>query len=320
MAVGFDYAMVRTGGDMLLTGRVLRLQDNSHRSVRFQSIIPHRDQAMQNRAPLAPEREFCLDSMADREQAGRVPGTTTCVAVITCFNEARTIAPLVAAVGRYLPLVIVVDDGSTDGSSSLARGAGAEVIAHCQNLGKGTALKTGLARARKRGFEWALVLDGDGQHAPEDLPAFWQCAEQTGASLVIGNRMHNARAIPWLRRQVNRWMSRQLSRCAGRHLPDTQCGFRLVHLATWATLPLSAERFEIESEMLMVFLAAGHPVEFVPIRVIGRGYRSHIRPVADTLRWWKWWRNFCRLTTTGDPADSGIRTSPPAAVPMEMLH
>ncbi len=65
-----------------------------------------------------------------------------------------------------------------------------------------------------------------------------RCAGQTGASLVIGSRMHNARAIPWLRRQVNRWMSRQLSRCAGRCLPDTQCGFRLIHLATWAALPL----------------------------------------------------------------------------------
>ena len=135
---------------------------------------------------------------------------------------------------------------------------------------------------------------------PEDLPAFWRCAEQTGALLVVGNRMHDARAIPWLRRQVNRWMSRQLSRRAGRHLPDTQCGFRLIHLETWATLPLNTERFEIESEMLMAFLAAGHRVEFVPIRVIGSGHRSHIRPVADSLRWWKWWRQFnCRLAHHG---------------------
>ncbi|MGH9593770.1 MAG: glycosyltransferase, partial [Bryobacteraceae bacterium] len=103
---------------------------------------------MPNRVRSAPEREFCLDSGAEREQAGRVPGTTTCVAVITCFNEVRTIAPLVAALSRYLPWVLVVDDGSTDGSSSLASGAGAEVIAHRRNLGKGTALKTGLSWAR----------------------------------------------------------------------------------------------------------------------------------------------------------------------------
>jgi len=85
-------------------------------------------------------------------------------------------------------------------------------------------------------------------------------------------------------------------------------------------MPLSTERFEIESEMLMVFLAAGQRVEFVPIRVIGRGHRSHIRPVTDSLRWWKWWRNFCRLTIAGDRAGPNIRTSPPATVPMEMLY
>jgi len=222
-------------------------------------------------------------------------------------------APLVAAVGRYLPSVIVVDDGSTDGSSSLAGGAGAEVIVHRRNLGKGIALKTGLARARQRGFEWAMVLDGDGQHAPGDLPAFWRCAEQTGALLVVGNRMHNAEAMPGLRRQVNRWMSRQLSRHAGRHLPDTQCGFRLVHLETWATLPLITERFEIESEMLMMFLAAGHRVEFVPIQVIGRGTRSHIRPVTDALRWWNWWCRLKRPAGARAPGNLEVREPRPAA-------
>jgi glycosyltransferase involved in cell wall biosynthesis len=244
----------------------------------------------------------------------------TCAAVIPCLNERTGISALVAALRRQLPLVLVVDDGSADDTAVLARDAGATVLRHERNFGKGAALRTGLSQARRQGFDWAVTLDGDGQHVPDDLPVFLQRADQTGARLIIGNRMRQARAIPWLRRQVNRWMSRQLSRRAGRHLPDTQCGFRLVHLETWATLSLSTEHFEIESEMLMAFLAARHPVEFVPIRVIGGGRRSHIRPVADTLRWWKWWRNFCRLTTMGDPAGSRIQTSPPAAVPMEMLH
>ena len=214
----------------------------------------------------------------------------TC-AVIPCFNEARTIAPLVGAVSRYLPSVMVVDDGSTDDSSNLAGAAGAKVVTHGKNLGKGVALRTGLSLALKQGFEWALTLDGDGQHNPKDLPALLQCAEQTGASLVVGNRMDNARAIPWLRRQVNRWMSRKLSRLAGIHLPDTQCGLRLIHLETWAALPLKTERFEVESETLMTFLAAGRRVEFVPIHVIPGNRKSHIHPVTDTLRWFKWWRN-----------------------------
>jgi glycosyltransferase involved in cell wall biosynthesis len=243
----------------------------------------------------------------------------TCAAVIPCFNEAGTIAPLVTAVRQHLPLVLVVDDASTDGTPALASGAGAMLAGHHRNLGKGAALRTGLSLALKQGFEWALTLDGDGQHAPGDLPSLLQCARRTGASLVIGSRMHNARAIPWLRRQVNWWMSRKLSHLAGRSLPDTQCGLRLIHLATWAALPLQTERFEVESETLMAFLAAGQRVEFVPIQVIRSGRRSRIRPVADTLRWWKWWRNFRRLTT-GEPAGSCIPTSPPAAIPMEMLH
>ena len=155
-------------------------------------------------------------------------------AVIPCFNEGATLAPLVAGVRRFLPRVLVVDDGSTDDTSSRAAGAGARVIRHEKNSGKGAALRSGLSRALAEGFEWAVTLDGDGQHAPEDLPVLLNCASQTGAPLVIGNRMNDARKMPWLRRRVNLWMSRQLSRRAGRDLPDTQSGFRLIHLPPWA--------------------------------------------------------------------------------------
>jgi len=235
----------------------------------------------------------------------------TCAAVIPCFNEGATIASLVAAVREHLPQVIVVDDGSTDGSSNLAASAGAVMVSHRRNHGKGAALRTGLSLALEQDFEWAVTLDGDGQHAPDDLPAFLRCAEQTGARLIIGNRMHNARAIPWLRRQVNWWMSRKLSRLARRRLPDTQCGFRLIHLETWSVLPLKTEHFEVESETLMAFLAARRRVEFVPIRVMRSGHGSHIRPVTDSLRWLKWWWNFEPRSAGPNPTVSVIRTSSP---------
>jgi glycosyltransferase involved in cell wall biosynthesis len=217
-------------------------------------------------------------------------GPGTCAVVIPCLDEAATIAALVREAGRHLPIVMVVDDGSTDGTARLAAAAGAEVIVHPVNRGKGAALKTGLSLAFQRGLSWAVTLDGDGQHQAQDIPALLACAERTGARLVVGNRLRAAAAMPWLRRQVNRWMSRQLSRQAGCALPDTQCGFRLVDLKAWSGLRLAAEHFEAESEMLLAFLAAGHQVEFVPIQVIGRGTRSHIRPWADSIRWWKWWR------------------------------
>jgi len=215
----------------------------------------------------------------------------TCAVVIPCFNEAATISPLVARVRDHFPRVLVVDDGSTDDTATRAQASGARVMRHERNLGKGAALKTGLSVAWQQGFAWAFTLDGDGQHHPDDIPSFLHCAEQTGAHLIIGNRMPNARAMSWLRRQVNGWMSRQISRHAGLNLPDTQCGFRLIHLESWATLPLVTAHFEAESEILIAFVTAGHRVEFVPIAVLGSHRASRIAPLADSVRWWKWWRS-----------------------------
>ncbi len=211
--------------------------------------------------------------------------------VIPCYNEAEGIADLVCEVQRYLPRVLIVDDGSTDATRSSATAAGAQVLVHRQNRGKGAALKTGLAAAREQGAGWALTMDGDGQHKPGDIPSFLAVAENSSAALVIGNRMHDARSIPWMRRGVNRWMSRRLSLRAAKTLPDTQCGFRLINLEAWTGLRLVTEHFEVESEMLLTFLSEGWPVAFVPIQTVGRGARSRIHPVLDAWRWWRWWRS-----------------------------
>ncbi len=212
-----------------------------------------------------------------------------CVAVIPCFNEAGRIVEVVHGVQRYLPTVLVVDDGSTDATAERALAAGAEVLRQPANHGKGAALRAGWQAAREHGFAWALTLDGDGQHAPEEIPAFFDCAERTGAALVSGERMSHPAGMPWVRRQVNRWLSRRLSKLTGVRLADTQCGFRLVNLDAWSRTTLSTGRYEVESEMLLAFLAAGHKVEFVPVRVIYRTERSKINPVVDAARWLRWW-------------------------------
>jgi glycosyltransferase involved in cell wall biosynthesis len=211
-----------------------------------------------------------------------------CAAVIPCFNEARHIEAIVAEVRGQLPGVIVVDDGSTDDTSRRAQSAGAAVVRHSINGGKGSALRTGWRHARQLGFTWALTMDGDGQHAPGDIPEFFAAAERTSARLVIGNRMGQGRAMPRLRRWTNRWMSHCLSELTGATLPDSQCGFRLAHLETLLKLPLTASRFEIESETLVAFLAAGERVEFVPVEVIYESSRSNINPWRDTWRWLRW--------------------------------
>jgi len=210
-----------------------------------------------------------------------------CAAVIPCFNEAAHVGRLVAEVRHFLPQVIVVNDGSKDNTSAAAHPA--SVIEHPGNLGKGASLQTGLAAAQQRGFTWAALLDGDGQHSASDLPQFFRAAEQTGARLIIGNRMANPQPMPPLRRYVNRWMSRRISGKMGQVLPDTQCGFRLVHLPSCARLTMKTSRFEIESEMLLAFIEAGCRVEFVPIQVIYNSGNSKIHPLMDTWRWFRWW-------------------------------
>jgi glycosyltransferase involved in cell wall biosynthesis len=211
-----------------------------------------------------------------------------CAAIIPCLNEEATIAPLTAGVRTFLPVTLVVDDGSSDRTAVLARSAGAEVLSHKMNLGKGAALHTGWRAALDRGFRWALSLDGDGQHAPADIPDFLRCADQTGAALVVGDRLTTIGPMPLTRRIVNRWMSRRLSRLAGQRLPDSQCGFRLMDLQAWSTLPIHTQHFEIESEVLMAFIMAGRQVEFIPIQIIYKGEQSKISPLRDAIRWMRW--------------------------------
>ena len=211
-----------------------------------------------------------------------------CVAVIPCFNEAAQIGAVVAQVQRHLPKVIVVDDGSTDATADQARSAGAEIIRFSKNHGKGNALQAGWRRAHELGFPWVIMLDGDGQHAADDLPKFFSQAEKNGCLLVVGNRMDDCVAMPPLRRQVNQWLSRRISRMTGAALPDSQCGFRLAHLATLLKLPIRANRFEIESAMLVAFCRAGCGIEFVPVQTIYQNTVSKINPLTDTFRWLRW--------------------------------
>ena len=229
--------------------------------------------------------------------------------MVPCFNEAATIGKVVGGLRAFLSRIIVVDDGSTDSTATTAAKEGAVVARHARNQGKGAALQTGLAAAIDAGAEWAVLLDGDGQHKPEDIPTLLARARHTGAPLVVGSRMHDKRSIPWLRRQINQGMSRALSHRLGRYLPDTQCGFRWVDLRVWRSLSIRSRHFEIESEMLAAFILAGWRVEFVPIQVVGRGPSSRIRPFRDTWRWLQWWAS---LPTA---VSFDLRESVPAAHP-----
>ena len=216
--------------------------------------------------------------------------TTQCAAVIPCLNEARNIGEVVRSVRRFVPTVFVIDDGSRDDTAEMAKQAGAEVIRHTVPQGKGIALQAGWKHALAQGFDWALMLDGDGQHAAADIPGFFEAAECTGAKLVVGNRMNNPKGMPLVRQWVNRWMSERISALASAPLPDSQCGFRLMDLRVRNKLAVEAAHFEIESDVLLAFARSGCLVEFVPIQVFYKCEKSKIHPVRDTIRWLRWWR------------------------------
>ena len=213
-----------------------------------------------------------------------------CCAVIPARDESGRIGTVVAGVLRHLPSAWVVDDGSLDATGDEARAAGARVLRHDRPRGKGAALRAGWLDAIAHGHAWAVFMDGDGQHAPDDIPALLAAAGQ-GSPLVIGARAIVPGAMPWTRRATNRWLSRRISRLAGQVIPDSQSGFRVVHLPTLASLSLHSTHFEIESEMCIAFARNGHRITSVPVQTLYGTEVSKVSPWRDGWRWWRWYRS-----------------------------
>ena len=205
-------------------------------------------------------------------------------ALIPAFNEAGSIAEVVAGVREAVSHVIVVDDGSTDGTADRARAAGAEVLEHAVNRGKGEAVRTGLTRIRSGSFTHVLLLDGDMQHLPVEAPRLLEAAEHTGADLVLGERRFNREDMPASRYHANRIGSRVLGWFIGAPVVDTQCGFRVFKVEALRRITLSARGYEIETEMLVKVRRNGARLTSVPVTAVYAGHRSKLRPVRDTTR------------------------------------
>ena len=202
----------------------------------------------------------------------------TIFALIPAYQEGPRIGDVVEAASRHLP-VIVVDDGSTDDTAARAAAAGAIVIAQRPNAGKGAALRAGFAAALERGAEAVVTLDGDGQHDPDEIPAFLDAHERSGAQLVIGRR--DFRAMPPVRRASNTLGRMLISVAVGQDIPDNQSGYRLIGSRLLPDLRESREAgFEFEVEMIARCVSLGLPIAWVPIRTIYAGAPSHIRPWA----------------------------------------
>jgi glycosyltransferase involved in cell wall biosynthesis len=205
-------------------------------------------------------------------------------ALIPAFNEARTIARVVSELRGVTDEVVVVDDGSTDGTGGRARQAGAVVLAHEQNLGKGHAVRRGLARVLAGPFTHVLLIDGDMQHLPAEAPRLIRAAAESRADVVIGERSFNRRQMPASRYHANRIGSRVLSWFVGVPVNDTQCGFRVFRTDALRPLALSATGYEIETEMLVKVRRRGGRVASVPVTAVYTGQPSKLRPIRDTTR------------------------------------
>lgn len=206
------------------------------------------------------------------------------LAVIPARDAESTIGLVVRGLKSAVPdlSILVIDDGSTDATSARAREAGADVIRHEVNRGKGAALQSGFDEACRRGMGRVVTLDADGQHDPAYAGGLLEALDRS--DVVIGSRDRDRRGMPWLRRATNSFMTWAVSRLAGREIEDTQSGFRAIRATVLAAVRPRSSRFDYESEFLIEAGRKGFTIGAVPVPTLYNAPGSHIDPVRDTAR------------------------------------
>jgi glycosyltransferase involved in cell wall biosynthesis len=215
-----------------------------------------------------------------------VTGADAAVAlVIPAYRAERALPSLLARARQAVPgaALLVVDDGSPDGTAAAAAGAGATVLRHAGNRGKGRALATGLAAAVAAGAELVVTLDADGQHPPEAIPRLLGPLRAGVSDLVVGARARDRGGMP-VGRRVTNWLSSTLvSRALRVPVPDSQSGFRAMRRAVAAQVRPLGARYEFETEFLFLAAQRGYRITAVAVPTLYDGAVSHFRYGADTL-------------------------------------
>jgi glycosyltransferase involved in cell wall biosynthesis len=207
--------------------------------------------------------------------------------LIPALDCERTIGAVVQGARRCAETVLVLDDGSSDDTAGAAAKAGAAVLGHERNRGKGAALRAGMRVLGERGFRRVLTMDGDGQHLPSRIPTLLDASDAEPAALIVGARRVAPGSVAPLNLFGNRFANRWVEIASGLRLPDTQSGFRVYPLAEIAALGCRAGHFAFETEVLIRAARAGVSIRSVPVDVhyppIAERH-SHYRPFVDTLR------------------------------------
>jgi glycosyltransferase involved in cell wall biosynthesis len=205
-------------------------------------------------------------------------------AAIPAYQAAPSVGDVVRGALELLPEVLVVDDGSTDGTAEAARRAGARVISFPANRGKGAALNAAFADLFGKGFDGVITLDADGQHLPSEIPKLLAVLGE--GDLILGVRDHLFGDMGAVRRASNRLSSKAISFAAGQRLNDIQTGFRFYSRRLIETVGFPESRFEAESAVVVRAARRGFRVVTVPVHLGFADGRttSHYRPLMDSLR------------------------------------
>jgi len=205
--------------------------------------------------------------------------------IIPAYNEEKRIGEVIAGVREAIPDVIVIDDGSQDATAALAEKTGAYVIRHGQNRGKGMALRTGISHALNQGYDAVMTVDGDGQHAPAEIPKFLAAFASDKGDIIIGTRLWDKTAIPLYRYIPNQIGIFCISRAAGCRIDDTQSGYRLYKMEVLESVQLETTGFETETEVLIKAGKAGFRIYSMPVSAIYHSdYTTNFRPIRDFYR------------------------------------
>jgi len=211
-----------------------------------------------------------------------------CCIIIPTFNNAGTLEKVIADVSNYTRQVIVVNDGSTDDTADVLQKFNfLQVIAYKPNQGKGIALQLGFARAIEKGYSYAITIDSDGQHFPNDIPWFIEKISAEPGSLIIGARNMEQLMVPGKSSMGNKISTFWFRFETGISLPDTQSGYRLYPLLPLKGMRFLTSKYEFEIEVIVRAAWKGVPVTSVPVSVYyapAETRVSHFRPFTDFSR------------------------------------
>lgn len=212
-----------------------------------------------------------------------------CCVIIPTYNNGKTLSRVINGVLTYTASIIVVNDGCTDDTSEILQGfSDLQIIHLAKNKGKGNALHVGLKKAEELGFDYAITIDSDGQHYPDDIPLFINVLNNAENKnlVLIGGRNLNADGMPKKNTFANKFSNFWYWAETGEKLFDTQSGFRLYPVKKVNALRLFTTKYEFEIEVIVKASWAGIEVKNIPIRVLYDPNErvSHFRPFKDFFR------------------------------------